>query len=255
MSPRISSAAMLAPSGAAHAALHSPWRWCGAVCAMQDLPVRCRGGSQAAPGPARRGGGTAMPSSLYCLQLVAQGADRDAEDVGGVGAVAEAMVQRLDDQVALHLGHRAADQAARARRTAAAAATCRRGVAVGDGAARRRRRSARSRPARSRRRWRAARRGAWCSPARARCRASAWAAAAARGSRRRAARTAAPLASAYFSAKWSASAAMSAGRSRSGGQAQVHDVEAEEQVLAERARRAASARGRGWSWRAGGCRP
>ena len=46
-------------------------------------------------------------------QLVAQGADRDAQNVGGMGAVAQAMVQRVQDQIALDIRNRAADQAAR----------------------------------------------------------------------------------------------------------------------------------------------
>src|SRR3984893_3616680 len=44
------------------------------------------------------------------VELVAQGADRDAEDVGRVGAVAEAVLERLQDEVAFHVGDRAADQ-------------------------------------------------------------------------------------------------------------------------------------------------
>src|SRR5579871_3414288 len=44
------------------------------------------------------------------VQLVAQRADGDAEDVGGVRPVAEAMLQRLKDQVALHIRNRAPDQ-------------------------------------------------------------------------------------------------------------------------------------------------
>src|SRR6516162_7029837 len=44
------------------------------------------------------------------IQLVAQRADGDAEDVGGVRPVAEAMLQGLEDQVALHVGARASDQ-------------------------------------------------------------------------------------------------------------------------------------------------
>src|SRR5882757_6565266 len=49
------------------------------------------------------------------LQLVAQRADRDAEDGRGVGAVAEAVLQRVDDEVALDLGDGAADLARAAR--------------------------------------------------------------------------------------------------------------------------------------------
>src|SRR5436190_1210608 len=46
------------------------------------------------------------------VQLVAQRADRDAEDVGGVGAIAEAMLERLQDEIALDVGNRASDQRA-----------------------------------------------------------------------------------------------------------------------------------------------
>jgi hypothetical protein len=37
------------------------------------------------------------------VELVAQRADRDAEDIGGMGAVAEAVLERLQDEVALDL--------------------------------------------------------------------------------------------------------------------------------------------------------
>ena len=47
------------------------------------------------------------------VQLVAQRADRDAEDVGSVGPIAEAMLERLQDQVAFDIGDGAADQGAR----------------------------------------------------------------------------------------------------------------------------------------------
>jgi hypothetical protein len=45
------------------------------------------------------------------LELVAQRADRDAEDVVGVGAVAEAMMQGAEDEVALNIGDGAPDHA------------------------------------------------------------------------------------------------------------------------------------------------
>src|SRR5690606_27448622 len=38
------------------------------------------------------------------VELVTQGADRDAEDVRGVGAVAEDVVERFEDEVALDIG-------------------------------------------------------------------------------------------------------------------------------------------------------
>ena len=46
------------------------------------------------------------------VELVAQRPDRDAENVGGMRAVAEAMPQRLKDQVSLDFGHRTADEVA-----------------------------------------------------------------------------------------------------------------------------------------------
>src|SRR5690606_2404277 len=49
---------------------------------------------------------------VVLLQLVAERADRAAEDVGGMGPVAQAMLQSVDDQVALHRGNGAADQRA-----------------------------------------------------------------------------------------------------------------------------------------------
>ena len=47
-------------------------------------------------------------------QLVAQRADRDAEDVRCMGAIAERMVQRVEDQITLDVGDRASDQRGRA---------------------------------------------------------------------------------------------------------------------------------------------
>ena len=44
------------------------------------------------------------------VELVAQRTDRDAKNIGGMGAVAETMLQRLQDQVALDFGHGAPDQ-------------------------------------------------------------------------------------------------------------------------------------------------
>src|SRR3546814_3020932 len=46
------------------------------------------------------------------LQLVAEGPYRNAEDVRRVGPVAETVLQRLDDEIALDLRDRLADQAA-----------------------------------------------------------------------------------------------------------------------------------------------
>src|SRR3984893_11935593 len=47
------------------------------------------------------------------VELVAQGADRDAQDVGRVGAVAEAVLECFEDQVALDVGDGAAHERAR----------------------------------------------------------------------------------------------------------------------------------------------
>src|SRR5262249_8748047 len=44
------------------------------------------------------------------VELVAQRADRDAEDISRVRAIAEAVLERLQNQIALDLGHGAADQ-------------------------------------------------------------------------------------------------------------------------------------------------
>src|SRR3954453_8925077 len=46
------------------------------------------------------------------VQLVAQSADRNAQDVGGVGPIAQAMLQGLQNEIALHVGHGASDQSA-----------------------------------------------------------------------------------------------------------------------------------------------
>src|SRR6185295_6784504 len=54
------------------------------------------------------GEGDADAFVAVLLEFVAQGADRDAEDVGGVGAVAEAVIEGLQDQIALDVGDGAA---------------------------------------------------------------------------------------------------------------------------------------------------
>ena len=66
-------------------------------------------------GPPFAGGGMVNAVARVFVELVAQRADRDAEDVGGVRAVAEAVLQRLQDQIALDVRDRAADQRARDR--------------------------------------------------------------------------------------------------------------------------------------------
>src|SRR5580658_4992558 len=47
------------------------------------------------------------------LQLIPQGTDGDAKDRRGVGAVAEAVAERVDDQLLLDRRHRLADEGAR----------------------------------------------------------------------------------------------------------------------------------------------
>ena len=111
-----------------------------------------------------------------------------------------------------------------------------------------------SRRRRSPRRRRAARRGAWRFPARARCPASGWRAGAARLGRERPRRHAVGV-GVLARRNGSASSRMSCGRSRSGGQPQVDDVEAVEQVLAERALLRPPRPGCGWRSRGCGCRP
>jgi hypothetical protein len=61
-------------------------------------------GRRSAPSP-----GTGDPGVAVLLELVPQRPDRDAEDGRGVGAVAERVLQGVDDQVALDLGEAAAD--------------------------------------------------------------------------------------------------------------------------------------------------
>ncbi len=58
---------------------------------------------------ARQGNGESFLGIL--LQLVSERADGDAEDGCRMGAVAQAMAEGVDDQLALDVGHRAADQA------------------------------------------------------------------------------------------------------------------------------------------------
>ena len=108
------------------------------------------------PAAARRG------RAPVVAQLVAQRADGDAEDGGGVGAVAERVAACRGSGRARHRPP-AADQARHAVGRPAAGTSARR---------RRGRGRARSRRRRSRRRRPAGRRGGWCSPARAHCRAS-----------------------------------------------------------------------------------
>ena len=67
--------------------------------------------------------------------------------------------------------------------------------------------------------------------------------------------TCVPSSSAYFERSALAMMSTSSPRSRSGGQAEVDDVEAVVEVLAEARRRGSRPRGRGWSRRRCGCRP
>ena len=125
----------------------------------QVRPCRRRAARRCRPAAAA----PAMPLRRVVAQLVAQRADGNAEDGGGVGAVAQRVRQRLQDQVALDIVHAPPDQPRDAPspdgRGGAAPRPARPARVRW-----RRRRSCRRRPA--------ARRDAGCSPARARCRAS-----------------------------------------------------------------------------------
>src|SRR5260370_18999962 len=69
----------------------------------------------------RRGGAVVVAGAGGCdrqsavgifVQLVAERAERDAEDIGGVGPIAEAMLERFKDEIALYVGYRTSDQGA-----------------------------------------------------------------------------------------------------------------------------------------------
>ena len=60
--------------------------------------------------PTRRQGRHRQAFLAILAQLVAQRADRDTEDGGGDGAIARRVAKRLQDQIALDLGHRTADE-------------------------------------------------------------------------------------------------------------------------------------------------
>ena len=116
----------------------------------QQSPVQAQAASVIGRICAARLGGSTLPRAAApatpCVavfaQLVAQGADRDAEDGRRMGAVAERVAQRVDDQVALDLGHGAADQAAgragRRPRCGAAAAALAAGSSIASALDRRR---------------------------------------------------------------------------------------------------------------------
>ncbi len=57
------------------------------------------------------GSGTGIPASHILVQLVAKGADRDAENSRRMRPVALTIIERVEDQVALHVGHRPSDEA------------------------------------------------------------------------------------------------------------------------------------------------
>ena len=170
-----------------------------------------------------------------------------------MGAVAEAMAQRVDDQVALHVGHRPADQARRRARRDRGGVDWQASARPRPAARRQRGKLDRLGPIRRRRR--AAPRGAGCSPARAHCPASGCASssAAAAGERPRRGR---PLAAAKRRGEMRRPAPRCRrGRSRSGGRCRVTTLRRKQQVLAEAAGPHLGRRGRGWWWRAAGYRP
>ena len=59
---------------------------------------------------ANAGGGTETPCARVIAQLVAQRADGNPQDRRRVGAIAQSMTERFDDQVAFDVVHAAADQ-------------------------------------------------------------------------------------------------------------------------------------------------
>src|SRR6266851_5405757 len=106
------------PSASAISPRRSAWlirpKRFGGSAALRAVSVMRRSGRQRSQRDAlefvRRWDGNAFLAIE--LQLVAQRADRDAENGRGMGAIAEAMLQRLDDEVAKHIGDGAADQRA-----------------------------------------------------------------------------------------------------------------------------------------------
>ena len=72
--------------------------------------TRRAGGYAAARGAPPPGGGTGTPSSAYSLSLLRKVRIEMPSHVGGVRAVAQAMPERLQDEVALDLGDGAADE-------------------------------------------------------------------------------------------------------------------------------------------------
>src|SRR5215813_11831599 len=85
-------------SGLPEISTMTEWVWLSSLSRPAHLAAVRRGNRDA-------GGG-------IFVELVAQRADRDAEDVGRVGAVAETVLERLQDQLALNVGDGAADQRA-----------------------------------------------------------------------------------------------------------------------------------------------
>src|SRR5262245_54063262 len=60
--------------------------------------------------------GNLNPGIGILAKFIPQCTDRNAQDVGGVRAVAEAMIERIEDEIALDIGDRASDEGARGLR-------------------------------------------------------------------------------------------------------------------------------------------
>src|SRR5690606_17528822 len=101
---RPSSAASTAPGARAASPARTVRR--GIIMASAYRPLR----RIAAHAALRGGDGNAGLGVL--LQLVAQGANGDAQDGGRVGAVAEAVGEGVQDQLLFHRRHRLADERA-----------------------------------------------------------------------------------------------------------------------------------------------
>src|SRR4051812_31239511 len=80
----------------------------GTVSSRARAGARARASGAHHPGLARLRHGSACRGVL--AELVAQRADRDAEDLRGVRAVAEAVVERIEDEVLLDLRDGASDE-------------------------------------------------------------------------------------------------------------------------------------------------
>ena len=106
------------PSGAPYPERHPPdlERRAAAFSAREPAPTSLENALAVGGGRPRAAGLCHVEAGGdVFVELVAQRPDRDAEDARGVGAVAQAMVQGVEDEVALDLGHGAPHEAAGGR--------------------------------------------------------------------------------------------------------------------------------------------